>query len=75
MTGQDHEQALIDAIAKLTDISDGESGNYALLFSSPECVWLRIIYHCPPVIEKDALQTKTSQLHLIVITTLYFSHT
>lgn len=28
---QDHEQALIDAIAKLTDISDGESGNYAHL--------------------------------------------
>lgn len=23
---QDHEQALIDAIAKLADISDGESG-------------------------------------------------
>lgn len=49
MTGQDHEQALIDAIAKLTDISDGESGNYALLFSSPECVLPRIIYHCPPI--------------------------
>ena len=28
LSNQDHEQALVDAISRLADISDGESGTY-----------------------------------------------
>lgn len=40
---QDHEQALIDAIAKLAYASDGESGNNKYAWKKISCIFL---VHC-----------------------------